>query len=211
MPGRGDAGEDQRRVAVAFVPVVYLTGAAATGKSTLSRNLRALCPELVVFSYSERLRDLIANRQGGLHEDETRRKSAAIVPPADIETLDNSLLSLVTYERASRSILIDSHAVTKEDFGFRVTGVSTDRIKALNPDAIVCLYAHGQAVIDRMRATAQGAGRAMSVFEADMHTYMQAQLAIQYGVIVGKPVYLFDTTLPADELAKAVAQKTKLV
>jgi hypothetical protein len=30
-------------------------------------------------------------------------------------------------------------------------------------------------------------------------------------VIVGKPVYLFDATLPADDLAKAVAQKTKLI
>ena len=209
MPGRGDAGEDQRGVALAFVPVVYLTGAAASGKSTLARNLRALCPELVVFSYSERLRDLIANRQGSLLEDETRRKSAGIVTPADIETLDNSLLSLVTYERAHRSILIDSHSVTKEDFGFRVAGVSTERIKALNPDAIVCLYAHGQAVIDRMRT--QATGSLMSVFEADMYTYMQAQLAIQYGVIVGKPVYLFDTTMPAENLARTVAQKTKLI
>ena len=209
MPGRGDAGADQRRVALAFVPVVYLTDAAATGKSTLARDLRALCPELVVFSYSERLRDLIASRQGGLHEDETRRKSAGIVTPADIETLDNSLLNLVTYERASRSILIDSHAVTKEDFGFRVTGVSTERIKALNPDAIVCLYAHGQAVIDRMRT--QATGPLMSLFEADMQTYMQAQLAIQCGVIVGRPVYLFDAGMPADNLAKVVAEKTKLI
>jgi adenylate kinase len=191
------------------VPVVYLTGAAASGKSTLTRNLRALCPELVVFSYSDRLRDLIANRQGGLHEDEAMRKSAGIATPADIETLDNSLLNLVTYERANRSILIDSLAVMKEDFGFRVAGVSTERIKALNPDAIVCLYAHGQAVIDRMKT--QAAGPLMSVFEADMYTYMQAQLAIQYGVIVGKPVYLFDTTMPADNLAKTVAQKTKLI
>lgn len=191
------------------MPVVYLTGAAATGKSTLARNLRALCPELVVFSYSERLRDLIANRQGALHDDETRRRSAGVVTPADIETLDNSLLSLVTYERASRSILIDSHSVTKEDFGFRVTGVSTERIKALNPDAIVCLYAHGQAVIDRLRT--QATGPLMSVFEADMHSYMQAQLAIQYGVIVGKPVYLFDATMPAENLARTVAQKTKLI
>jgi adenylate kinase len=123
--------------------------------------------------------------------------------------LDNSLLNLVTYERANRSILIDSLAVMKEDFGFRVTGASTERIRALNPDAIVCLYAHGQAVIDRMKA--QAAGPLMSVFEADMYTYMQAQLAIQYGVIVGKPVYLFDTTMPADNLAKTVAQKTKLI
>lgn len=209
MPGRGDAGEDQLRFALASVPVVYLTGAAASGKSTLTRNLRALCPELVVFSYSDRLRDLIANRQGALHEDEAMRKSAGIATPSDIETLDNSLLNLVTYERANRSILIDSLAVMKEDFGFRVTGASTERIRALNPDAIVCLYAHGQAVIDRMKA--QAAGPLMSVFEADMYTYMQAQLAIQYGVIVGKPVYLFDTTMPADNLAKTVAQKTKLI
>ena len=112
MPGRGNAGEDQLRFALG---VVYLTGAAASGKSALTRNLRALCPELVVFSYSDRLRDLIANRQGALHGDEAMRKSAGIATPSDIETLDNSLLNLVTYERADRSILIDSPAVMKDE------------------------------------------------------------------------------------------------
>jgi hypothetical protein len=57
----------------------------------------------------------------------------------------------------------------------------------------------------------QATGPLMSLFEADMQTYMQAQLAIQCGVIVGRPVYLFDAGMPADNLAKVVAEKTKLI
>jgi adenylate kinase len=92
-------------------PVIYLTGAPATGKSTLSRNLAKQYPELLVFAYSEQLREHLAGKSGGpsVSESEIRQKSSQLVTPQDIDDLDQKLVDLVRETRVSRPVLIDSH------------------------------------------------------------------------------------------------------
>src|SRR5262245_45273123 len=120
------------------MPVIYLTGAPATGKSTLARNLKRAFPDLIVFSYSERLREFLARKSmsPAVSESEIRQHSASIVTPKDIEDLDAELIELVRTSRDQKSILIDSHPVTKESYGFRVTAFSVEKLKALNPDLV---------------------------------------------------------------------------
>lgn len=193
------------------MPVIYLTGAPVSGKSTLARNLKKSFPGLLVFAYSEQLRDQIASRSAeeGFSEDDIRRLSSIIVTPQDIEQLDRKLIELVRANRGSRSILIDSHAATKEDYGFRVTGFSTDQLLALNPDVIICLYTSDDVTIERIRQNPMGRPE-VSLFEASMHTQMQAAVAIQYGVVLGKPVYFFDSACDQENLVNVVASKSKL-
>lgn len=185
--------------------VIYLTGAPATGKSTLSRNLGLLVPKLKVFAYSEELRKLIQRKSGGgaVTEDDIRRQSALVVTPRDIEQLDNELVEMVHRERAHRSILIDSHPVTKEQYGFRVTGFDAPTIQRLNPDILVCLYAPAEVTRNRIRADAMGRPL-ISEFESDMHTHLQAAVVTQYGVLTGKAVYFFDSSATQQELTEAV-------
>lgn len=57
----------------------------------------------------------------------------------DVKELDGQLVAWVTAECARRPIVIDSHPVTKENFGFRVTRFSQDRVRELAPDFVVCL------------------------------------------------------------------------
>lgn len=190
--------------------VIYLTGAPATGKSTLGRNLARLVPELKVFAYSEELRKLLQRKSGGgaMTEDDIRRQSALVVTPQDVEQLDNELVELVQRERVHRSILIDSHPVTKERYGFRVTGFDAETIRRLNPDVLVCLYA--SAGVTRARIQADAMGRPLiSEFESDMHTHLQAAVVTQYGVLTGKAVYFFDSSVSHQELAEAVMKRLR--
>jgi adenylate kinase len=192
-------------------PVIYLTGAPATGKSTLSRNLAKQYPELLVFAYSEQLREHLAGKSGGpsVSESEIRQKSSLLVTPQDIDDLDQKLVDLVRETRVSRPVLIDSHPVTKEAYGFRVTGFSTDRLLQLKPDVIVCLYASNEVIISRISAHSQGRP-VVSELEASFHTQLQASVATQYGVILGKPVYLVDSAISETDLVHLVASKAKL-
>lgn len=191
-------------------PVIYLTGAPATGKSTLARNLRDMYPELSVFAYSEQLREQIALRSGGnLAEDEIRSHSARVVTAQDIEALDRRLAAFVREKRAFHPILIDSHAVTKENYGFRVTSFSTDSLLAVNPDVIVCLYASSEVVIQRIGANPMGRPN-ITHFEATMHTQLQTGLAVYYGVVLGKPVYLIDSAIDEASLVRVVSERSKL-
>lgn len=191
-------------------PVIYLTGAPATGKSTLSRNLAQRYPELKVFAYSEELRKRLAHRTpGSLTEDGIRQQSAKIVTPEDIASLDQELVERVRLERAHAPFLIDSHPVTKEDYGFRVTGFDIEMLKALSPDLILCLYTSPQTMIGRIESAPMGRP-VVPEFEAQMHTNLQASVAAQYGVILGKPVYLIDSSVPEDVLVSVVAEKAHL-
>ncbi len=191
-------------------PVIYLTGAPATGKSTLSRNLAAKFPSLTLFAYSEELRKMLAHRVAStLTEDGIRQLSAKIVTPDDIVALDKHLVDRVRSERTHGPFLIDSHPVTKEDYGFRVTGFDVETLKALSPDLIVCLYTSAQTTISRIASAPMGRPM-IQEFEAQMHTNLQTGVATQYGILLGKPVYLIDSSAPEDELVSIVAAKARL-
>src|SRR5437016_5175110 len=97
-------------------PVIYLTGAPATGKSTLCRNLKRAVPSLAVFAYSEELRTHVAQRAGlaQLSENEIRSQSAQLVTRDDVTAVDAQLRAFVAERRATQPIVIDSHPVTKE-------------------------------------------------------------------------------------------------
>lgn len=197
-------------MAPSLFSVIYLTGAPATGKSTLSRNLAAKYPSLTVFAYSEELRKVLAHRAASpLTEDGIRQLSAKVVTPEDIVALDRVLVDRARSERTRGPFLIDSHPVTKEDYGFRVTGFDIDTLKALNPDLIVCLYVSAQTTISRIGSTPMGRPMVQE-FEAQMHTNLQTSVATQYGILLGKPVYLIDSSVPEDELAATVAAKAHL-
>lgn len=185
--------------------VIYLTGAPASGKSTLSQALRARFSELEVFAYSEQLRAMISSRTGSaLEEDDIRRQSASIITREDILALDARLIEIVRTERDRRPILIDSHAVTKETYGYRVTGFSVEQIRALNPDVIVCLFTSSEVMIERIARDAMGRPT-VSDFEASFHREIQASVATQYGILLGKPVYFIDSSIPLQQLAQRVA------
>src|SRR5262245_29385830 len=105
--------------------VIYLTGPPATGKSTLMAGLARVVSPLVTFSYSKELAEHVGRRDAAAYsQDDMRKHSAGLITPADVLAVDEALVALVRERRTSSHIIIDSHAVTKEEFGFRVTPFS---------------------------------------------------------------------------------------
>jgi len=194
----------------ASYPVICLTGAPATGKSTLARNLVMKFGSTKLFAYSEELRHFIKNKtEHLLSEDEIRTRSATVVTAADVAALDEHLIQRVQSERKIAPFLIDSHPVTKEAYGFRVTGFSVDALQRLSPDLIICLYASAEVTIERIGADPMGRPT-VTRFEADMHTQLQTAVAAQYGVLLGRPVYLLDASASRESLVDQVAAKAGL-
>ena len=173
--------------------VVYLTGAPASGKSTVTRELQKRIPGLDVFEYGAKLAEMISSRGEGISShDDLRSKSAVVVTKADIDALDEILIDYVRKNRERRHVIIDSHPVTKESYGFRVTAFSQVALKALNPTEIWVLFASAIETINRIQKASGGRPKPTE-FEADLHTQLQASVAATYGVLTGSPVYLFDT------------------
>lgn len=185
--------------------VIYLTGAPASGKTSLTRALPGVVSPLEVFEYGERLRNYLAAREEpGLTQESVRRQSAGVVQPEDVKAVDRLLLSFVAEARCRAHVAIDSHAVTKELYGFRVTPYSLDDFALLSPDAICVLFAPPEATTERIER--DPAGRPLpTLWESGFHTGLQGSVAVAYGVRLGIPIYFVNSNRPHHDVVRDVA------
>ncbi len=99
----------------------------------------------------------MASKAGGpLGQDDLRQQSSKVITPEDIEALDSALLKRVGELRSRTNVVIDTHAVTKDPYGFRVTPFSLQRFGELRPTKIVVLYTSPEVAISRIRADPGG-------------------------------------------------------
>lgn len=190
--------------------VIYLTGAPATGKSTLCSALKDRIPSLVVLSYSSMLRAHIQSKTGvTLDAEGIRRESASVVTREDVESVDELLIREVMDKRSAHDVIVDSHPVTKESFGFRVTPFTNEGLLAFAPDAIACLYAAPEVLHQRIAANPQGRP-IPSLFELAMHVHTQCAVAAQYSIVAGKSCYLFDTAEPLEAVVERAVSTLRI-
>ncbi|MGZ2506092.1 AAA family ATPase [Rhizobium leguminosarum] len=186
---------------------IYMTGAPAAGKSSTARLLAEAVTPLHLWEYGAQLTKFVRDR-GAIISDQSdlRRKSANIVLPEDVTAVDELLLQFIETHRTSSHVLIDSHPVTKEDYGYRITAFSLEQIGKLNPDEIWVLYTSPEVAIQRIGDDASGRPM-VDIEQARFHTTLQASLAATYGAITGKPVYLFDTNIEQTALVTRLARR----
>ncbi|MCK9392175.1 MAG: ATP-binding protein [Syntrophales bacterium] len=178
--------------------VIYLTGPPAVGKTTLVKRLQKACAELDIFVYSELLtQHLERTKKTNLSQKKLRMNSAHIVMPEDIEKVDQFLIDETNRLRSTRHIIIDSHPVTKEDYGFRITAFSIPLLLALKPTVICMLYADAGEIIKRIAKHPKGRPIA-NVYETSLHCSMQANVATIYGIQLGAPIYFFNASTAVD-------------
>lgn len=187
--------------------VVYLTGAPATGKSTLVERLKSTVEPIRGLSYSKLLADYItAHDRRTIAENDLRQHSAQVITPDDVNAVDDQLIEYVSEERRRSHIIVDSHPVTKERYGYRITAFSVEKLRAIRPTMIVVLYTEPSVVISRIQANNQGRPQ-ISPFEAQFHSDLQASVAATYGVLLGVPVYMLDSSQPVEDLISIIANQ----
>ena len=173
--------------------VIYVTGAPASGKTSTTQLLTEGARDLAVWEYGARLTEYLQSAGIALTgQDELREKSSRLAIASAIDELDEQLLEFVSVRREEGHVLIDSHPVTREHHGFRITAFSHERFRQLAPDEIWCFYTAPEVAVARIAAN-PGGRPAVDVEAARMHTMLQASVAASYGIAAGCPVYLFDT------------------
>ncbi len=119
--------------------VVLLTGAPATGKSSLAKLVKKEFSDFEVVDYGELL---LREKQSDIPRmsyPELRSRSSKIVDHRDVAKVDESLIQWVAERRKEKHILIDTHGVTKEGYGFRLTPFDYKQVAQLEFDAILSL------------------------------------------------------------------------
>ncbi len=87
-----------------------------------------------------------------------------------------------------------------------MTAFSKEHITALKPDEIWVFYADPDVTRERIKADA--AGRPLPTEEqARTHTLSQMAVATTYGIMVGCPVYMFDTNQSREHLVDLLLKR----
>ncbi|MDR7052901.1 adenylate kinase [Pseudomonas koreensis] len=191
--------------------IIYLTGAPATGKSTLTELLTSLPAQIRVFTYSKELARVVSERTGPVTQQDMRAKSAALITRQDVEQVDRELIAVAAMiKKDGGTLIIDSHPVTIETFGFRVTPFSKAQLHDLAPNVIVCLYADPRTLSDRIKANP--AGRPLpSASELDRHVTLQCEIASIYAFEIGAELFFLDAGKPGEEVLQNFLKVSKLL
>lgn len=173
--------------------VVYLTGAPATGKSTLAKRLQSKLSQVRIFSYGELLTQRLNQKHAASFSQSTiREKSGKIITDDDVRELDNELIDEIGRIRKESHVIIDSHPITKESYGFRAIPFASSTLQKISPTMIISLSANPEIIIQRIQKDAQGRPL-ISEHDALIHNYLQGSVATTYSIVLGIPVYFIDT------------------
>jgi len=139
-----------------------------------------------------------------------RERSAKLITREDVTLTDQELIEFAAeFKKQDGFLVIDSHSVTIESFGFRVTPFSKDMLSRLGPDIIVCLYADALTLESRIKA--KSGGRPLPPrSELNRHVDLQCQVASIYAIETGAHLYFLDASVPSPELLSNFMRVTKI-
>ncbi len=181
--------------------IIYLTGAPATGKTSVARYLVEECGARR-YSYGEAL-SAAMSEQGYTHE-ELRTESGAIVKRALIAELDAQMPGQVQRWVRDGPVVIDTHAVTAERWGLRSIPYNAETLQAIGITHLVCLSADAATLRNRIEIEAGGRPLESAAKLAQLDQ-AQVSVVLAYAHTLGAPAFVIDAGRPLDAVQRDVA------
>jgi adenylate kinase len=162
--------------------VFLLTGAPGVGKSTLRKNLEKAVSNLKCFDYGSLLLQAKEGQRKEISYEEMRQKSSHVIAHSDVIDVDKALIDSISVARLQFHCLLDSHAVTRENYGYRAVPFSPEQLKQLRFDAIIVLHASPQVLSERVNKEPKGR-QLINSYIAAQHQSLQDAFAVNYAVL----------------------------
>lgn len=177
--------------------IIYLTGCPATGKTTLADALDDEFEKACVFKFGKELTNLLQRSDPSVTQEKLRTSTAHISKPDLVNEINEKVILFCDENRHKKHVIIDTHAVTTEANGFRITPMSLEQIHRLNPDIFVCLTAHPVLRQNRIASAALGRPQ-LSEEELRVQANIQASLVVGYSAATGKPAHFLKNETNTD-------------
>jgi adenylate kinase len=181
--------------------VVLLTGVPGVGKSFVAAELERLFEPLTVIGFSSIIQDQRPDQPSirSLRTDPDRYARSE-----DIDSATTELARRLEELRSNSNVLIDSHAVARTAYGFRITPDSVQTLQMLQLDAVLVLHDSPAAVIERTTADAQGR-RPSSPDDVAHHASLQDSVSVAYGISSPCPVFVVNRGSNLDNDVQSIA------
>lgn len=182
--------------------LIYVTGAPASGKTTLISNLETKIQPCKAIGYGTLIRDALAREGTDTAYSDLREKSSKVVSSGTVSSLDDKIADDVQQWLDESHVVIGSHSVNYEDYGIRITPFSAAALSRLPMSAVVILEAAPEELVQRR---GENSGRIWSKSEeAARLQALQIQIGLVYGIMTASPVYVFDANQGPSQLCQSV-------
>jgi adenylate kinase len=185
-------------------PVVFITGAAGTGKTTLAGRLASLGS-----FHQISIGSLVLDEARRLHPDLTlsnlRARPDKYAPMEVVHTAAHKLVGAVDSASTVRPVILESHAVTGTPFGLRSTPFSIVTLQQLRLDVIILLELDRAGLESRLQQRDPDCWR-KTYAEMDIGRAQELQriVAASYSMAAACPLYVCSADKPPAELARHV-------
>ena len=183
--------------------VIYLTGVPASGNTTLCERLTQSAEDIIHFRFGRELTAFL-EEEHSVTQEELRSGTDHVSTPHIVRQVDERAIAVAEEHRDTKNIVIDTHALTSEAFGFRLTPMSIEQISRLAPDIVVCVTASPAVVGKRILAASLGRPN-LNEDQLRQQANLQQSLVVAYSVICGVPAYFIENN-DEDQLVANVEQ-----
>ena len=178
--------------------VVLLTGAPGVGKTTLRGSLSKRLVGLQAFDYGMLLLERKKEQGTTINYSELRERSSTVITPADVGSVDDWVIRRVTELRQNSDVVLDSHALTTEEYGLRAIPFSSDQLRQLKLDAVLVLRCESTVLLQRIHNKREGRRNISEELLRELQILQEA-VGLSYAIASGCPIFIIDVSNKSEE------------